>query len=206
MMFPLNHGVMAAVAGGGLDSVELEPNTQYVLSNSNLTATNDGGGARGVCVGSVARSSGRYYFEIEVVQPGVGSNSNAIGIVPPGVSGIDAGTTIGGNTAMGGGYMYNGAKYIKTSYSNGYGPSFGAGDVIGVLCDIDGGSLRFSKNGVLQPVIAFDFTTDGGAWLPAFNTSYDSGSGTPSEHNARFAAASMEYLPAGYKAWAEAES
>ena len=124
------------------------------LTNNNLTATM--GGTLGLVRATVARSTGKRYFEF-VWGVGVsagGSNSPSVGLV------TGAGMTIGSpglawyGTTLGGCFFpaYDGSVYDHL-YSNTGGPvdlnigSAAPGDVGGIFVDFPTGKVWFARNG-----------------------------------------------------------
>ncbi len=129
------------------------------LSNGNLEATlTTGGGA--VAVGTIAVSSGKWYWE---VTPSGSSNHWNIGIADSAAS----------NKAFDGpnGWYYyaDGRKVTNLSYTS-YGSSFTGGDVIGVALDMDAGTVTFYKNNTSQGT-AFNSGIAGKLIQPALNIS-----------------------------------
>lgn len=111
------------------------------ISNGNLTV-GDAGTSYGVAAqGTIAVSSGKWYWEVTAST--VGGNYGACGIRLETLQGTD-----------GAGYFYfsDGTK-VTTVYggsATSYGASYTSGDVIGVALDMDAGTLAFYKNGTSQ--------------------------------------------------------
>ena len=129
------------------------------LSNGNLEATLTTGGGS-VAVGTIAVSSGKWYWE---VTPSGSSNQWNIGIADSAAS----------NKAFDGpnGWYYyaDGRKVTNLSYTS-YGSSFTGGDVIGVALDMDAGTVTFYKNNTSQGT-AFNSGIAGKLIQPALNIS-----------------------------------
>ena len=112
-------------------------------------------------LGSLAVSSGKYYFEI-LCGTGTTTDKHGIGISDP--SGFDPSTENFFDTS--GGFMYFSSA---EKYNNGSGVSYGStytdGDIIGVAFDLDAGTLEFFKNNVSQGTA---FTGLSGEFAPAY--------------------------------------
>ena len=117
-----------------------------VLSNGNLKATGPNESYPGA-TGSVALSSGKWYYEFEI------QTYNSPGSDP--MVGICRNSYISGGAGR---IVYRaGGHYITATPSEPSDPaSFAVGDIIGVALDLDdaAGKIRFYKNGTLQPVLA----------------------------------------------------
>lgn len=110
------------------------------FSNGNLDVSIPGG-TYNLAVGTMAVSSGKWYWEVTV-----GSGAQEM----IGVSDASAPITTGSWRSVNGwAYYTDGTKYTNTTGSA-YGASFTTGDVIGVALDMDAGTLVFYKNGVSQ--------------------------------------------------------
>jgi len=121
--------------------------TQSTLSNGNLTATSSGANWNNFH-STIAPSTGKWYWEIKVVN--VGSNTHPIGIVGTDYSEINK--TPGDsfdNDTTGISYVQTGDKDVAGSRTS-YGNSYTTGDIIGVAMDLDNLKLYFSKNGTFQ--------------------------------------------------------
>ena len=114
--------------------------------NNRLNAT----GSWGNIIGSIgAKNSGKWYWEVYFVS---GTAGRLVGIANPEFNTSSTSTPIGIDTAgFSWGYQGGGNKYHE-NVSPAYGDSFGAGDIIGVALDLDGGNLTFYKNNTSQGV------------------------------------------------------
>lgn len=155
------------------------------LSNGNLTAacSSVGFGAvrsvRGV-------SDGKYYWEVTI------QTANARELVGV-IDGASVINTILGTSATSYGYFgFDGTKRNNAS-STAYGATFGNGDIISVLLDMDAGTLTFWKNGSTQGTA---FTGLTGTLYAAFS----GGSASFTEQGTvNFGASAFTYSPpAGY--------
>ena len=111
------------------------------ISNGNLNVA-DAGTSYGVAAqGTIAVSSGKWYWEIDATT--VGGSYGAIGIRLETLQGTD-----------GAGYFYGSSGGKGTSvYDPGgtaYGNSYTSGDNIGVALDLTNGKIWFAKNGTWQ--------------------------------------------------------
>jgi hypothetical protein len=114
--------------------------------NGNLQVTFPNAGAGGIATGTMAVSSGKWYWEVTVGGTD-GSTQPKLGIISPTVqtetsSSIDVGD-------LGYAYVRNGNKSILGSVSS-YGASFTTNDVIGFALDMDAGTLVCYKNNSSQ--------------------------------------------------------
>jgi hypothetical protein len=109
-------------------------------SNGNLTTTHTPPSYGSYVYGSMAVSSGKWYYEM-----------TATTVVGTSLVGIDTGGTQFNSYSGQNTYMQNGSKTINGTTTS-YGASWTSGDVIGVAFDLDGGTLTFYKNGTSQGV------------------------------------------------------
>lgn len=131
-----------------------------VISNGNLDAVSNASSNGSSLMGTIAISSGKWYWEYVVT-----SNTqagNKMGIV---------GTQFNPNFqadsyfvyfSYGYGYQANGQKANNNTFTS-YGATYTNGDVIGCAFDADGGNLTFYKNGVSQGTA---FTGISGTFYP----------------------------------------
>jgi hypothetical protein len=155
-----------------------------VLSNGNLTATS-GGSTRA----TLARSSGKYYFECRADSVSAGNNSPFVGIVkgttmPLGERpGVD--TPSGYSKQAINGYVWNNAV------ASGPFTNVAAGDVVRVAVDFDAGQVFLWLNSALH-------ATFGGVVGSYFPCCYTSNCAV----TARFAATDFTFAPpSGFLAW-----
>ena len=132
-------------------------NSGMTLSNGNLDFTSDASN-RDTCISTMAVSSGKWYWEVTVT--GLGA---LIGIEPD-----DHYPAAGDRTGLqSAGYAWRLDDGFKFS-NNGTSASFNSGtsvnDVIGVALDLDGGTLKFYRNGSL---VGTAFTGVFGTYLPS---------------------------------------
>ena len=162
---PSDSGIGGEVVGNyaTLNPLSKSSQTNIVLANGNLEASNTSSSGQGRVHGTIAISSGKWYFEATVTGS---SNFHEVGIIK---------TTE--NLSYGIGFYAGGYAYIQpgTKFNNNSTPSYGAsyttGDTIGVAFDADNGTLVFYKNGASQGTA---FTGLSGTYYPAVST-YSSG-------------------------------
>lgn len=143
-----------------------EARGEYCILDSNqktaaITISNGGldysqTASAGIVFGTLAVSSGKWYWEMHFVS---GRNMTGIAEITTPVT-----STYVGTTAMA--YAYyslNGNKYNNGTNSV-YGATFTTGDIIGVALNLDAGTLEFFKNNVSQGVA---FTGLSGTFSPA---------------------------------------
>ena len=127
------------------------------LSNGNLTITTPSSGISATG-GTIAVSSGKWYYEFEVTNGG----STSVGFIKTSdsLSGFLGGTS--------GAYSYYSepgyTKKINNNVRTNYGQSFSTGDTIGVALDLDAGTITFYVNGVSQGQA---FSGLSGTFIPA---------------------------------------
>jgi len=113
-------------------------------SNANLTATASTS-ANSLALGTIAVSSGKWYWESTVVS---GTSMWASGIASTSIATPNYSSLSAGNS-----YAWNNSS---TSYNGQTGTTYGAtyttGDVIGVALDLDAGTITFYKNNTSQGV------------------------------------------------------
>ncbi|MDR6715868.1 MULTISPECIES: SPRY domain-containing protein [Paenibacillus] len=157
--------------------------TGVTLSNNDLTATMPTHTQSTIATGNGV-SSGKWYWEVLVQSAGA-------------IVGVTS-TTTGGqiwNTVKHRGYFSGAAKWGGTSGTS-YGATFGLGDIISVLLDMDTGTIEFWKNGATQGV-AFTNVKSLGTVYPFYGN--PTGTGVPSTATARFERKAFSYqVPQGY--------
>ena len=130
---------------------------RQVVKDGNLTVSYPSV-AGGISRGSLGVSSGKWYWEINVVAA-AGSDAEGVGIANSSINVFTAWLGEANSWA----YWSAGNKYTNGSSSS-YGASWTTGDVIGVALDMDAGTLTFYKNNTSQG-IAFSGLT--GTMFPA---------------------------------------
>jgi len=110
-------------------------NTVYYASNASRS-----------CFGSIAPSSGKYYFEAKVFG---GTGTVVIGIVNMAWSGLNGATSAFHDDALNFGYNVSGQK-TSGGTNTAYGSAIADNDIVGVAMDLDNSKLYFSLNGVFQ--------------------------------------------------------
>ena len=123
----------------------MDPNDEtgsITMSEGNLKITQ--GGAGDAIRGSLAPTSGKYYFEITATATGADGNG-AVGIQQKNVP-IDSSTSLA--TVNSETFIYRDDGYIVTGgqSASGY-TNWGSTDVIGIAMDLDNHKLYFSVNG-----------------------------------------------------------
>ena len=134
------------------------------ITEGNLVAQNTNGGAYRTTRSTVYLKTGKWYWEVTIVNAGGASGSGLVGV---------AGKDYVGGSGSRRAYSSNGQKYIGSGSS--YGATWTTNDVIGVALDLDIGTITFYKNNVSQGVaftdmlttIADDYDNDG--WTPIIN-------------------------------------
>jgi hypothetical protein len=147
---------------------------EMTLANGNIQATGSNSGAWKAAAGTIGVSSGKWYWEINVL--GV-NNSSQYSVI--GVSNSSAGTSdIYGSPTNSWVYDSRGTKQGNGAGDAGagtvaYGAAYVAGDTIGVALDMDSGTLTFYKNNTSQGV-AFNTSLSGKElfpWVGLYGTS-----------------------------------
>ena len=142
-----------------LNPLSKSSQTNIVLANGNLEASNSSSSGQGRVHGTIAMSSGKWYFEATVTGS---SSAHEIGIIKT-TEALNYGI---GLFAGGYSYMQPGTKFNNNSTPS-YGASYTTGDTIGVAFDADNGTLIFYKNGASQGTA---FTGLSGTFYPAVST------------------------------------
>lgn len=126
------------------------------LSNGNLDiVTGTGSGSFGTTLGTIAVSTGKWYWEYTCIS-NTAYSDYVFGIAPPGYT---------QQPYQGDSYVYFGNTGNKGSQGSqsAYGATYTDGDIIGVAFNSDSGSITFYKNGVSQGVA---FTGISGTYAP----------------------------------------
>jgi len=125
------------------------------LSNGNLTAV---GLSSGDCVrATVGKSSGKWYWEVTTAGT---INSFGVGVTTSGTTITIAFT----DAATGYGVIDIGWKGNNGSYTAGYTSAYSTGDIMGILLDMDAGTIEIRRNGVANSVMFSGLT---GTFYPA---------------------------------------
>ena len=178
------------------------------LSNGDLTVTGSTNFNR-IALGTGAKTSGKYYFEVVINNDRTGAGAEAVGISPDD-SNLEV---LLGSDADGYAFLDTGSKRNNNA-SVGYGSSFSDNDVIGVAVDLDNGIIWFSINDTWQngasitevqnstaTNAAYSFTVTG-PYLIAVNVVGDSGGSDDGEATLRTASGSFTGTqPTGYDEW-----
>jgi hypothetical protein len=160
-------------------------------SRANLEFTQPNSG-HGPTVGTMAMTSGKWYWEVEVTTFNSASSAIHIGIVGDNYP-FASGNYIG-NTATSYAYRHNAFKYNNASASA-YGASYTAGDIIGVALDLDAGTLTFYKNNASQGTA---YSSISGTFYPAVSIEQ---AGSTSTIQINFGQRPFAYTPpTGFKA------
>jgi hypothetical protein len=155
------------------------------LSNGNLDCIT--GTGEGCVMGTIAVSSGKWYWE--VVPTAISASRTRIGIVAASQATADG----PGGLATSYGYDSNGQK-ANNSSPIAYGASYIVNDVIGVALDLDAGTLVFYANNVSQGTA---YSSLSGTFVAAAG---DTG-GATSSHTFNFGQRPFAYTaPSGFKA------
>jgi len=131
------------------------------LSAANLQYANSSASNGSSALGTLAVSSGKWYFEMTVTS-GISAGTSV------GIAGTDFNPSSNADSyysriASGYGYQSNGQKTNNNSFTS-YGASWTNNDVIGVALDLDGGTLTFYKNNTSQGTA---YTGISGTFVPA---------------------------------------
>jgi len=142
---PTNYGTDTGVGGevrGNYCTINaVDKGASITLSNGNLDTSNSGVSGT-IGKGTFSFNSGKWYWE-NTINSGIGM----VGIV---LQETLPSTVFVGNTSNGYGYQGNDGKKFNNNAGSSYGNTFTAGDIIGVLADMDNGTLVFYKNNISQ--------------------------------------------------------
>lgn len=186
------------------DATKLTAGNQ--LTNNNLSYSF--GSQFGVAVSNICRTTGQYYWEVQVTSaqdPAVGVAAKTL--VNAARTSVAFGTA-GGHVS----YVRAGARYLNSNNDAAFGAAYTAGDVIGVALNATSGKVWFSKNGVWQgsgsnPAAgtgALQLTSVGGQYCATFGYAQYFGAGGQSvvgAATANFGQSAFNYTPpAGFNA------
>ena len=130
-------------------------NTTAVISNGNLQLTSSAseGNGNSSAIGTMQiPSTGKWYWEVTITgRATLAASRSQIGIVKASAFYTNS-ADVAYNTTSNACYVYAGSGDKAVSYGNfsAYGSAWTNGDVIGVACDWDAGTLTFYKNGTSQ--------------------------------------------------------
>ncbi len=152
---------------------------QYTLVNGSVTRSNgnlestDGGSTYGLAsFGTIAVTTGKWYWEVTLSSAGgTYASTGVVDLNSPLGSNIQTGIIYGANSGNKG----SGYQVFSGSGSTAYGATYTTGDIIGVALDLDVGTITFYKNGVSQGVA---FTGISGNYTPAVGDGQNSTSYT----------------------------
>jgi len=149
-------------------------NYNNTVSDGNLTAIllgwPGGSNPNGNIAGSIAVTSGKYYWEVTVTA----ATSNGVGIgVARGADGIT------GYTSSGVYYLATGNSQTDGGTATAYGATYGVNDVIGVALDATGGTVTFYKQtggtGSFTAYSALTLPSSSSGWKPKLGNTAGSG-------------------------------
>ena len=176
-------GVGGTVRGNYCTLNPLDKGANISVSDGNLTATVTSTG--GIVLSTFGVSSGKWYWEMTRN----GGSDCVIGIANASASR----TAYLGSDSNGWGYIGSNGNKTNNATSATYGASYASGDVVGVVLDMDAGTVTFYKNGSSQGTAYSGLT---GTIFAAFGT----GNNTDSVF-ANFGQRPFAYTaPSGYKA------
>ena len=98
------------------------------------------------CFGSIAQSSGKYYYECKIP---AGTGTVVVGIVDLAWSGLNGAAGAFHDNALNFGYNVSGQK-TSGGVNTAYGSAISDNDILGCAMDLDNGKLYFSLNGSWQ--------------------------------------------------------
>jgi hypothetical protein len=160
------------------------------FSNGNLDVA-ESSGAYATIPGTIAISSGKFYWEITRTSTSAASIDCGVGLVLASASSL---TTVYSNSNYT--YRADGTKIIAGGGYTAYGASWATGDVIGVAADLNANTLTFYKNGVSQGAATTSLPA-GVAFLPFCG---DDSSATSMSWTANFGQRPFAYPLSGFKA------
>ena len=159
-----------------------------IYSNGNLECAFPAATTGATAVGTIAVSSGKWYWELR-------RNDISAGILA-GIARIDTNTiNLIGSNAISYAYKDSNGNKINNGTSTAYGATWNAANIIGVALDLDAGTLVFYKDNVSQGTA---FSGLSGTFYPAFSED-SAGGGSGVEVN--FGQRPFAYTaPSGFKA------
>lgn len=189
------------------------------MSNS-LVAVKQTGTTTGHILATIGRSTGKYYFEINLYSNALALTNTSVGVRrTQSDSGADYSSYVG-KSGGGSGYMAQGRFYREGSLIANEAQltyAYPRSETIGVAADLDNGYLWFNRDGIIvnqtgkngNPTTGVDpaiTMTISGTYYPAVAqyyslTSPGDGRYTSARLNARYS--NVLYLPDGYTPWDE---
>jgi hypothetical protein len=145
---PGDTGVGGEVRGNYCTLNPLNKQSNLTLANGNLDTSSPAVGTWRSVVGTVAMTSGKWYWEATAGANGA-ANHYFVGIAAISFNALTDNVFLGSTADTWSYYGANGAKYNNNS-GVGYGATYTTNDVIGIAYDADSGTLTFYKNGVSQ--------------------------------------------------------
>ena len=148
---PTNYGTDTGIGGSvrgnycTLNPLVGSSSSKASLSNGNLQFTNAAGSTYYATGGTVAMTTGKWYFEINATV----LNSNRYALI--GISNSNYGYGDSVNNGVADTWTYyslDGSLFVETVRTTAWSSSYGTGDVVNVAFDADTGKLFFGKNGV----------------------------------------------------------
>ena len=202
------------VPGGGSPDVGTTWNPSDIgsmgvtaLTNGNLTGINQGVNAPWDMVRATAsHSTGKRYYEVLMVNDGIADSGGGYRIIGIATSQANLNHYLGVD-AYGWGWQYTKSPAVKANNASlpTYGTYVNEGAtpnlVVGILCDLDAGTLEFFRDNVSQGV-AYNTGIAGVTMFPAAGC-YSGGTGSGFGFTAKFARSTWTYGSTDYKQWGE---
>jgi hypothetical protein len=176
---PTPYGVDTGVGGsvrGNYCTLNTVDKNSGILTNGNLTFSDQGADGWDNARGTIGVTSGKWYWEVTATNVG---NVSCASIASPK---MPLGFLPGQSSIYGVTYYSTGDIYYNNN-GFGYGNSWTTGDVIGVALDMDSGKVWFSKNNTFQasgnpvtgtnPAVSGLLTYDT-TWMPCSGTYFNS--------------------------------
>jgi len=176
---PTPYGVDTGVGGsvrGNYCTLNTVDKNSGILTNGNLTFSDQGADGWDNARGTIGVTSGKWYWEVTATNVG---NVSCASIASPK---MPLGFLPGQSSIYGVTYYSTGGIYYNNN-GFGYGNSWTTGDVIGVALDMDSGKVWFSKNNTFQasgnpvtgtnPAVSGLLTYDT-TWMPCSGTYFNS--------------------------------